>query len=48
MQNQKELEQYREKFMEALNDDLDTAKALSIIWEIARKEKKSKDYAELL
>ena len=45
---QKEIEQYREKFLEALNDDLDTAKALSIMWEIARKEKKSKDYAELL
>ena len=30
-------------FMEAMNDDLDSAKALSIIWEIARKENKSKN-----
>ena len=43
-----EIENYRKEFMEALNDDLDTPKALSIVWEIARKEKKSKAYADLL
>ena len=34
--------------MEAMNDDLDSPKALSIVWEIARKENKSKKYAELI
>ena len=43
-----EIEKYRSDFMEALNDDLDTPRALSIVWEIARKEKKSKVYADLL
>ena len=31
-----------------MNDDLDSPKALSIIWEIARKDKKSKQYADLI
>ena len=43
-----EIQKYRQRFMEALNDDLDSATALSIIWEIARKENKSKKYAELI
>lgn len=43
-----EIEKYRKEFMKALNDDLDTPRALSIVWDIARKEKKSKAYADLL
>lgn len=46
--DQKEIDNYREKFMNAMDDDLDSPKALSIIWEIARKEKKSKQYADLI
>lgn len=43
-----ELNDYMNRFMDAINDDLDTAKALSIVWEIARKDKKSKHYADLI
>ena len=43
-----EIHEYKNKFMEAMNDDLDSPKALSIIWEIARKETKSKQYANLI
>lgn len=44
----KEIQEYRQRFMDAMNDDLDSSKALSIIWEIARKENKSKKYADLI
>lgn len=46
--DKKEIDSYREKFINAMNDDLDSPKALSIIWEIARKDKKSKQYADLI
>ena len=44
----KEIQKYKDAFLDALNDDLDTARALSIVWEVARKEEKSKDYADLI
>lgn len=43
-----EIKKYRKRFLEAINDDLDTSTALSIIWEIARNENKSKKYADLI
>lgn len=43
-----EINEYRRKFLDAMNDDLDSPKALSIIWEVARKENKSKKYADLI
>lgn len=46
--SKEEIQKYKEMFMEAMNDDLDSAKALSIIWEIARKENKSKKYSDLI
>lgn len=45
---EKELQDYRKQFMDAMNNDLDTPTALSIVWEIARKEIKSKKYADLI
>lgn len=42
------IEEYKEKFLEAINDDLNFPLAMSIIWEIARSEKQSKKIAELL
>ena len=45
---QKVIDEYKEKFMEAINDDLNMPLALSIVWEIARNENKSKDFADLL
>ena len=40
--------QYEEKFHEAINDDLNIPSAMSIVWEVVRNQKKSKDFADLL
>ena len=45
---EKELEEYKVKFLEAINDDLNIPQAMGIVWEIIRKTEKSKDYATLL
>ena len=46
--NEKIIEEYKEKFLEAVNDDLNLPLAMGIVWEVARNEKKSKKFAELL
>ncbi|MCL2860238.1 MAG: cysteine--tRNA ligase [Oscillospiraceae bacterium] len=43
-----EMTKYKNQFLEVMNDDLDTPKAMNIVWEIARKVNKSKQYAELI
>lgn len=43
-----ELEKYHEQFKEAISDDLNSPKALAILWDVVRNEKKSKDYLELI
>ena len=43
-----ELVQYKEQFKEAISDDLNSPKALAILWEVIRKETKSKDYLDLI
>lgn len=42
------LEEYKNRFMDAINDDLNMPLAMGIVWEIARHEKKSGKIAELL
>ena len=42
------IKEYKQKFMEAVNDDLNMPLALGIVWEVVKKEEKSKDYADLL
>ena len=42
------INEYKEKFLEAINDDLNIPLAMGIVWEIARCEAKSKELAELL
>lgn len=42
------LQNYRNQFLEAINDDLNATKAMSIVWEIIRSDKKSKDYRDLI
>ena len=42
------LTSYREKFLEAINDDLNMPLAMSIVWEAVKNTKKSKQIAELL
>ena len=43
-----EINKYKEQFSEAINDDLNAPKALAILWEVIRKEEKSKEYLELI
>ena len=42
------IEEYKQKFLEAVNDDLNLPLAMGIVWEIARNEKKSKKFAGVL
>ena len=42
------IKSYENKFHEAINDDLNIPFALSIVWEVAKENNKSKDYAILL
>ena len=42
------LQEYKEKFKEAVNDDLNLPLAMGIVWEVARNEEKSKKIADLL
>lgn len=42
------IENYRKRFLEAINDDLNMPFAMGIIWEIVRNEKKSPKIANLL
>lgn len=42
------IEQYEEKFLETINDDLNMPVAMSIVWEIIKNPRKSKQFAELL
>ena len=43
-----EINAYKAKFLDAINDDLNMPLAMSIVWEIARNEKKSKKLSDLL
>ena len=43
-----ELNAYREKFTNYINDDLNMPGAMSVVWEVARNNNKSKQLAELL
>ena len=42
------IEKYRSKFYNALNDDINMPIALSVAWDVAKEQIKSKDYADLL
>lgn len=46
--SEEEIKKYEEKFLEAVNDDLNMPLAMGIVWEIVRNENKSKQFAELL
>jgi len=46
--SEEEINKYKEQFIEAVNDDLNSPKALAVLWEVIRKEEKSKDYLELI
>ena len=42
------VEGYKQKFNEAINDDLNMPLAMSVVWEVIKENNKSKQYAELL
>ena len=42
------LEEYKEKFISYINDDMNMPGAMSVVWDIARNSKKSIKFAELL
>ncbi len=42
------ISEYKEKFSNYINDDMNMPGAMSVVWEIARNTKKSKSFAELL
>lgn len=42
------IEEYKNKFLEAINDDLNIPVAMSVIWDVVKKPVKSKDLADLL
>ncbi len=42
------IEEYKERFKAAINDDLNFPAALAVVWEVAKNSIKSKDYANLL
>lgn len=43
-----EIEEYRQKFLACINDDMNMPAAMGVVWEVARNEKKSKKFANLL
>ena len=43
-----EISNYRTRFLEAINDDLNMPVAMSVVWEVVKQPKKSKEYQELL
>ena len=43
-----EINQYEQRFHEAINDDLNMPVAMSVVWEVIKNPKKSKDFAKLL
>ena len=42
------IQSYKERFLEAINDDLNMPLAMGVVWEAVREEKKSPKIAELL
>jgi len=42
------IEEYKSRFLETINDDLNMPAAMGIVWEIIRNTKKSKQFSELL
>lgn len=44
----KQIEEYKTKFHEAINDDLNMPMAMSVVWDVIKNQNKSKKLAELL
>lgn len=46
--NESLIEEYKEKFLEAINDDLNMPQAMSVVWEVVKNPNKSAKLAKLL
>ncbi len=46
--DEEEIKTYEEKFLNAINDDLNMPVALSVVWDVVKTPVKSKRYAELI
>ena len=45
---EKEIEEYENRFHNAINDDLNIPLAISVLWDVIKNEKKSKELADLI
>ena len=43
-----EIKEYTQRFLDAVNDDLNMPLAMGVVWEVVRNNKKSKQFADLL
>lgn len=46
--DEEKIKEYKQRFLDAVNDDLNMPLAMGIVWEVVRNNKKSKQFAELL
>ena len=46
--SEEEIREYKQRFLDAVNDDLNMPLAMGIVWEVVRNNKKSKQFADLL
>lgn len=46
--NEEEIKEYKQRFLDAVNDDLNMPLAMGVVWEVVRNNKKSKQFADLL
>ena len=46
--SEEEIETYKQRFLEAVNDDLNMPLAMGIVWEVVRNQTKSNQFANLL
>ena len=46
--SEEEIREYKQGFLDAVNDDLNMPLAMGIVWEVVRNNKKSKQFADLL
>lgn len=46
--SQEVIQEYKLKFLEAINDDLNMPLAMSVVWDVVKQPEKSKQYADLL
>lgn len=45
---EKEIEEYENRFHNAINDDLNIPLAIGVLWDVIKNEKKSKEFADLI